>query len=302
VERSADHASYSAASVTGWADDAFARLTGLAAVRRVGLAVVEGGGRRLQFTASDRGSDSAPEWCEVDAYDDVPLNAAIRSRRPVIGEIEELGEAYPAFVERQRDTPYVALAAVPMISAGEVVGGFVLYFDRVQVFDLGQRRDLDGLGRELGTRLRRAQRVGVRRPTVHPDDVGADAGAAVAVHEVAGGPASVGEARRFLRRTLRDWDVDEPVVETATLCLSELVTNAVIHTYGGCLVRVVLRDGAVTVSVRDSGTTSAARLETVADPLQVHGRGLKLVEALATRWGHDVDATGLSVWFELAAD
>lgn len=278
------------------------RLTGLPAVRRVGLAVVEGGGRRLQFTASDRGSGSAAQWCEVDAYDDVPLNAAVRQRRPVIGAIDELEAAYPAFVEHQRETPYVALAAVPMTSAGEVVGGFVLYFDRAQPFDRGQRRDLDNLGRELGARLRRAQRAGVRRPKARPDDADGDVGAAVAVHEVSGDPASVGDARRFLRRTLRDWGVGDSVIETATLCLSELVTNAVIHTHGGCVGRVVLRDGVVTVSVRDSGTSSAARLETAADPLQVHGRGLRLVEALAARWGHEIDDRGLSVWFELEAE
>jgi anti-sigma regulatory factor (Ser/Thr protein kinase) len=302
VERAASQAPHSTASVAGWAVDALARLTGLPAVRRVGLAVVEGGGRRLQFTASDRGSDSAPTWCEVDAYDDVPLNAAVRSRQPVIGAIDELEELYPTFVERQRATPFVALAAVPMISAGEVAGGFVLYFDRAQVFDGRHRRELDRLGRELGARLRRAQRAGVRRPKAHPDEAGADADAAVAVHEVAGGPASVGEARRFVRRALHDWDVDDSVIETATLCLSELVTNAVIHTHGGCVVRIVLREGVVAVSVRDAGTASAARLETAADPLQVHGRGLQLVEALAAGWGHEIDAHGLSVWFELEVE
>ena len=40
--------------VDGWAADAFTVLSGTPAVARVGLGLVEGGGRRLRFTASDR--------------------------------------------------------------------------------------------------------------------------------------------------------------------------------------------------------------------------------------------------------
>jgi anti-sigma regulatory factor (Ser/Thr protein kinase) len=297
VERAASQASHSAPGVTGWADHAFARLTALAAVRRVGLALVEGGGRRLQFTASDRGDSRSP-WCEVDAYDDVPLNTVVRGGRPVIGALDDLSDRYPTYVALQQDTPYVALAAVPLVSGGEVVGGFVLLFDQPQVFDQAQRRKLSRLGRDLGMRLSGA-RTGARRSGPPTDDRATPPGAAVAVHAFAGGPASVGEARAFLRRTLRDWDVEESLVDTATLCLSELVTNAVIHTHGGCVVRVVLHEGEVTVSVLDAGEDGAAHVRPTADPFQVHGRGLQLVEALAARWGHEIGPDGLSVWFAL---
>ena len=108
-------------------------------------------------------------------------------------------------------------------------------------------------------------------------------------------------SRTFFQETLDGWGVDRERHDTATLCLSELVTNAVIHSHGGCVVRVVLHSDVLTVWVRDSGIAGAVPLEPSGDPLEVHGRGLQLVEALATSWGHDVDVDGASVWFAIDA-
>jgi hypothetical protein len=33
--------------------------------------------------------------------------------------------------------------------------------------------------------------------------------------------------------------------------------------------------------------------------LAVHGRGLQLVDAFSTRWGSELDAVGMTVWFVL---
>ncbi|HET6165230.1 MAG TPA: ATP-binding protein [Marmoricola sp.] len=284
------------ARVAAWADDAFARLSTRPGVHRVGLALVEGGGRRLRFTASDR-DGAGTDWCHVDAYDDVPLNAAVRSGTPVVGTVEDLAASYPQFIDRQRGTPTVAVAAVPLVTGGRVLGGFVLYYDGGPALDPSHRRELARLGRALGVRLRNAQR-GRRRPTpTGSDETPPDA--LVAVHEVDGDPAAVAGARRFLRGTLRAWDVSVSAADAAVLCLSELVTNALIHGNDGCVVRVVLHEGVVRVDVRDTGA-GAAEVGSPTDPLQVHGRGLQVVEALATRWGHEVDDGGLSVWFEIA--
>jgi anti-sigma regulatory factor (Ser/Thr protein kinase) len=299
VDRAAKEASASSARVAAWADDAFGRLSGRAGVRRVGLALVEGGGRRLRFTASDR-DGSATAWCHVDAYDDVPLNAAVRSGSPVIGTVDELAGAYPQFVENQRATATVGLAAVPLVTADRILGGFVLYYDQLPLLDVPHRRELVRLGRTLGAGLRNAQRVRRRgaTPGGPPDD--APVGALVAVHDVRPDPAAVGESRQFLRATLRGWRVDDSVADAAVLCLSELVTNALVHAYDGCLVRAVLHEAVVRVSVRNTGA-GAAQVAPAADPLQVHGRGLQLVEALSSHWGHQVDDGGLAVWFEIEA-
>ena len=296
-----DHATHGAPSppdVDGWAASAFSQLEGIPGVARVGLALLEGGGRRLRFTASERRTEDDPGWCHIDGYDDVPLNVAVRQAAPVIGSLEDLGERYADFAAAQRGTAYVAVAAVPISTAGEVLGGFVLYFDQVQPLDRHQRAELTRAGHRLGTSLRRAWPGGARRPaTAQPAT--APPGARVAVHEVPARLAAVSEARRFLDETLGRWEVDEAHIETARLCLSELVTNAVVHSHGGCEVRVVLHDGVLTVSVRDSGIIGAVPLEPSGDPLAVHGRGLQLVEALTARWGHDPGADGGSVWFAL---
>lgn len=105
--------------------------------------------------------------------------------------------------------------------------------------------------------------------------------------------------RRFRRRTLDDWRIDEETTDTAVLCLSELVTNAVIHAHAGCVVRVLLEQGILTTTVRDTGTPDATSVEQLDDPLRVHGRGLQLLDALATRWGSELDTVGTTVWFVL---
>jgi anti-sigma regulatory factor (Ser/Thr protein kinase) len=282
-----------------WTADAFSMLTGLPGVRRVGLAVVEGGGRRLRFTASDRESGPHVDWCDVDAYDDVPLNTAVRTTSPVVGTLGELDERYHGYVGRQDGTGTVALAAVPIVAAGQALGGYLLLFDQPQAFDRRQRLDLSRMGRELGAGLRRARTADRLRPKPPRDPL--PAGARVASHEVDGDPAAVAGARHFLRQVLRQWGVDDEVVDNAILCLSELVTNAVIHSHSGCLVRVVLEQRVLTTTILYGGPAHAASVAEVADPLQVHGRGLQVVEALSARWGQQVDAEGApSVWFQLA--
>lgn len=273
-------------------------MTDLPDVRRVGLALAEGGGRRLRFTANDRDNVPEVDWCHVDAYEDVPLNTVVRTGQAVLGTLDQLQPRYRAFVQGQRRTPTAALAAVPMVAAGQVLGGFILYFDRPQEFGASQQAELARLAEDLGAALRRAQRT-EDRPEVALSEEPVPPGATAAVHTVPPHPAAVGEARRFLKRTLDDWGIDEETIDTAVLCLSELVTNAVIHAHAGCVVRVLLERGILTTTVRDNGTTDDSLVESLVDPLRVHGRGLQVVDALATRWGSELDSVGTSVWFVL---
>jgi anti-sigma regulatory factor (Ser/Thr protein kinase) len=284
--------------VTAWTQGALESLSRLAGVRRVGLALTEGGGRRLRFTASDRDNRERPVWCHIDAYDDVPLNTAVRAGHAVVGTLDDLEERYATFVSHQRGTSTVGLAAVPIASAGKTIGGFVLFFDAPQAFGAEQRAELQRLGAELGVTVRAAQRRQEQQPASLSDRA-LPPGAAAIVHDVPGDAAGVGNARRFLRRTLDGWDVDPEASDTAVLCLSELVTNAVIHADSGCAVLVVLEDDILKITVRDHGLPNAASGELGEEPLRVHGRGLQLVDALATRWGSERDTVGTTVWFVL---
>ncbi|HYH35725.1 MAG TPA: ATP-binding protein, partial [Nocardioides sp.] len=244
-----------------WARDAFEALTGLPGVWRVGLALTEGGGRRLLFTASDRGLGTVVPWCHVDAFEDVPLTTVVRTGEPVHGRLDELDERYAGFVARQRATPTLALAAVPITAAGQTLGGFVLFFSQPPAFDREQRTELARTGARLGTALREARQQGAA-PTVAPAEPPPQ-GDHVAVHHVPPDSAGVAAARRFVRSTLEEWGLDHETIEVAVLCASELVTNALMHAHTGCTVRLVMDQGVLRTTVHDSGTTAAAAVEPV---------------------------------------
>jgi serine phosphatase RsbU (regulator of sigma subunit)/anti-sigma regulatory factor (Ser/Thr protein kinase) len=110
-----------------------------------------------------------------------------------------------------------------------------------------------------------------------------------------------GEARRFLRRVLTGWQVGEDLVDSAELCVSELVTNAVIHTGTAAELTARLDGDALTVLVRDGGGAGPVqqRIADGEDPMMVSGRGLGLVDAIATAWAAEHGADGTTVWFEI---
>jgi anti-sigma regulatory factor (Ser/Thr protein kinase) len=109
-------------------------------------------------------------------------------------------------------------------------------------------------------------------------------------------PASAARARAFVERTLGEWECDD-FLDSSRLLVSELVTNAVLHarTEFELLIRAV-RTG-VRVEVRDHNPSMPVvrRYEDEA----MTGRGLALVDELATRWGVDRHPDGKAVWFEL---
>jgi anti-sigma regulatory factor (Ser/Thr protein kinase) len=92
-----------------------------------------------------------------------------------------------------------------------------------------------------------------------------------------------------------------PLRNRAALLVSELVTNAVVHTGSECsLTAWYDQVEGLRVEVRD-GDSHRARLLTGPDS-DTGGRGLLLVDRLASRWGTDMLDTGKVVWFELRPD
>ncbi|MBW3555932.1 MAG: PAS domain S-box protein [Actinobacteria bacterium] len=112
-------------------------------------------------------------------------------------------------------------------------------------------------------------------------------------------PASAGRARRFVSEVLGEWHL-EVMTEVASLLVSEVVTNAVLH--AGTEVTVQLRRSPedVRVEVADGSTQSATRRHY--DREASTGRGLALVEALSDDWGVDADGSGKTVWFAMRVD
>jgi serine phosphatase RsbU (regulator of sigma subunit)/anti-sigma regulatory factor (Ser/Thr protein kinase) len=117
--------------------------------------------------------------------------------------------------------------------------------------------------------------------------------------ELPGDTTASSRARRFVRSTLEAWAVDGDAVDTAELCVSELVTNAIIHSGTSPEVVVRVEANLLTVLVQDRGGRGTVHQVEDFDPLSVSGRGLTLVDALATAWSAEHSADGTTVWFEL---
>lgn len=82
--------------------------------------------------------------------------------------------------------------------------------------------------------------------------------------------------------------------------VSELVTNAVIHT--GCdwlMVRVAAHSDRVRLSVFDSAPDSLPRLDSRSDDLD-SCMGLRIVDHLAANWGYCVHERSKEVWCDLS--
>ncbi|WP_367325893.1 ATP-binding protein [Streptomyces sp. HUAS ZL42] len=111
-------------------------------------------------------------------------------------------------------------------------------------------------------------------------------------------PRAPSQARRLIRDQLTRWGLDEQA-DTAELLVTELVTNALTHARGPIrlsLSRSLLK-GALRCGINDASPLPPRLRHTRYD--EEHGRGLHLVDELATRWGSRHLADGKTVWFEL---
>jgi serine/threonine-protein kinase RsbW len=112
-----------------------------------------------------------------------------------------------------------------------------------------------------------------------------------------GGPEHVHQVRADLRRLLDGC----PVADDVILCVSELATNAAVHSNsrrsgGTFTVRAESCPGAdVRIEVEDAGGPWVAPA-----PDPAHGRGLGIVRALADDWGITTTPAGRAVWARIA--
>lgn len=122
--------------------------------------------------------------------------------------------------------------------------------------------------------------------------------------EIRPDPAEVGRARRWARSRLAVSGIgaDEPLAETLILLVSELVTNAVVHTGCPAVLRLSLPDAeeeSATVRLEVADRSGRAPVPRCADGDETGGRGLALVDGLADRWGWSPEGAGKSIWCEL---
>jgi anti-sigma regulatory factor (Ser/Thr protein kinase) len=107
------------------------------------------------------------------------------------------------------------------------------------------------------------------------------------------------EARALIVSAMRRWrclaDMD-----TVRLLTSELVTNALTHAREPLAIRAYPVGAGVRVEVGDGSARTFPLPRTARRPLS-DGRGLELVEAMASRWGWRRTHGGKVVWFEVDA-
>ena len=108
---------------------------------------------------------------------------------------------------------------------------------------------------------------------------------------------STRHARDIATEACIRWDVPE-LIAPASLIVSELVANVVDHAHTMMTLRLSLRQRYLNMAVRDGSPTPPAAPRQVS-PEAASGRGLLLINELATHWGHLPSKDGKVVWAAL---
>lgn len=117
-------------------------------------------------------------------------------------------------------------------------------------------------------------------------------------------PATAAAARRFVVQALASWDL-EALEEDAALCTAELAANAILHSRRNYTVAVRRTSLGARIDVQDDRPD---RLPVVVPatlgPLDtgITGRGLRMIAAIALRWGYFTTEVAKTVWAELSPE
>ncbi|MFE9061846.1 SpoIIE family protein phosphatase [Streptomyces violaceusniger] len=113
----------------------------------------------------------------------------------------------------------------------------------------------------------------------------------------------VQETRQFMRDNLRSWGRDA-MTDDLELMASEVVTNALIHADSDVELRLRDYPDHIRLEVRDSDVSppvpSSLSATEEENAQAEHGRGLIIVDGLATAWGSSPSGRGKTVWLELS--
>jgi anti-sigma regulatory factor (Ser/Thr protein kinase) len=124
-------------------------------------------------------------------------------------------------------------------------------------------------------------------------------------------PTAARTARAWASEQLHNWELDQ-LNEPATLVISELVTNAVVHAHSAPLVSLAVAQDHLEIGCSDDEVEGAS--DTLYDITQGEalglggairregGRGLRIVDAVASTWGQEPTETGKHVWCRISVD
>ncbi|MFD4693920.1 SpoIIE family protein phosphatase [Streptomyces sp. NPDC058463] len=112
-------------------------------------------------------------------------------------------------------------------------------------------------------------------------------------------PEGLSDARAIVRQALTDWDMAS-LADDAELVTGELLVNVLLHTEGGAVLTLeVLPEPVrrIRLSVQDRSSVWPRRR--TPGETSTSGRGLLLLDAVATRWGIEPRGEGKAVWCEM---
>ena len=110
-------------------------------------------------------------------------------------------------------------------------------------------------------------------------------------------PSAVRRARAFVAKYCEAHGYPSDVCETAVLLTSEAVTNAFTHGRSEARIALTPAGNGLRVEVGDDNSRHPERASADVDAL--NGRGMTILELLATRWGIRDETYGKTVWFEI---
>ncbi len=113
-----------------------------------------------------------------------------------------------------------------------------------------------------------------------------------------GDATSVRDARQLIAEASSAFS--QEVRDAAVLLVGEIVTNAVVHGGGWFLLEVDVAPTRIRVEVTDSTPGSPRVLRMTGE--REHGRGMAIVDTLASAWGTEHLGSHKVVWFEISAD
>ncbi|MEU9318343.1 SpoIIE family protein phosphatase [Streptomyces sp. NPDC048295] len=112
-------------------------------------------------------------------------------------------------------------------------------------------------------------------------------------------PEGLSDARTIVRQALTDWEMAE-LADDAELVTGELLVNVLLHTEGGAVLTLeVLPEPVRRVRLSVQDRSSAWPRRRSPGETATSGRGLLLLDAVATRWGIEPRGEGKAVWCEI---
>jgi anti-sigma regulatory factor (Ser/Thr protein kinase) len=108
-------------------------------------------------------------------------------------------------------------------------------------------------------------------------------------------PESVVAVRRFVKQALTPLGAD--TIDDAVLLAGEVAANVVEHAHTGYEVRLIVEGSRARIEIADGSAVLPAVQDLAEDADR--GRGLRLLQRLASAWGVEQRPDGKCVWFEL---